>query len=143
MLTINPSEIILTIINFFLLFFLLRTFLYRPLIKFMDERKKGIEEKMAQEKDALEAISQLDADLARQRKNTLADAGEIVARAKHEMEENGKLLLQSSKDRAAINRKRAAVSAAMVSEREKLKIDSNIDRLAHMLAESLLDAQAH
>lgn len=143
MLTINPSEIILTIINFFLLFFLLRTFLYRPLIKFMDERKKGIEEKMAQEKDALEAISQLDADLARQRKNTLADAGEIVAHAKHEMEENGKLLLQSSKDRAAINRKRAAVSAAMVSEREKLKIDSNIDRLAHMLAESLLDAQAH
>lgn len=141
MLTINPSEIILTIINFFLLFFLLRTFLYRPLIKFMDERKKGIEEKMELEKGALETLAQLDEDMDRQRSKALVEAGDIVAHAKHEMEENGKLLLQNSKDRAALNRKKAAVSAAMVSEREKLKIDSNIDRLAHVLAESLLDAQ--
>lgn len=141
MLTINPSEIILTIINFFLLFFLLRTFLYRPLIKFMDERKKGIDEKMELEKGALETLAQLDEDMDRQRSKALVEAGDIVARAKHDLEENGKLLLQNSKDRAALNRKKAAVSAAMVSEREKLKIDSNIDRLAHVLAESLLDAQ--
>jgi len=141
MLTINPSEIILTIINFFLLFFLLRTFLYRPLIKFMDERKKGIEEKMELEKGAVKALEQLDAELACQRKNAAAEAGNMLVQAKHEMEESGKRLLQGSKEQLSINRKRAAISAAMVSEREKLKIDSNIDRLAHVLAESLLDTQ--
>ena len=140
MLTINPSEVILTIFNFFLLFFLLRTFLYNPLIKFMDERKKGIEDKMEMERKALKALEQLEKDMEQQRRNALADAGNIVARAKSDMEERGKMLLQQSKERTSLNRKKAAVSAAMVSEREQQKLSSHIDRLARVLADSLLGA---
>ena len=39
MLSINISEVILTVLNFFLLYFLLKRFLYTPLIRFMDERQ--------------------------------------------------------------------------------------------------------
>ena len=39
MLSINISELVLTVISFFLLLFLLKHFLYDPLIRFMDERK--------------------------------------------------------------------------------------------------------
>jgi F0F1-type ATP synthase membrane subunit b/b' len=34
---------ILTVISFFLLYFLLNTFLFKPLLKFMDERKARID----------------------------------------------------------------------------------------------------
>lgn len=39
MLSINFSELFWGIFNFFLLLFLLNRFLYKPLIKFMDDRK--------------------------------------------------------------------------------------------------------
>lgn len=138
MLTLNPSELILTIFNFFLLFFLLKIFLYDPIIKFMDERKNGIEEKMELEKNALAALAELDKSMDRQRRQVLADARNIIAQAKADTEERGKLLLQQSKEQSALNRKKAAVSAAMVSEREQQRVCRHIDRLAHLLANSLL-----
>ena len=42
MLSINISELVLTIISFFLLLFLLNKFLYQPVLKFMKERKPFI-----------------------------------------------------------------------------------------------------
>ena len=43
MLSINISELIWTIINFFLLFFLLKRFLYDPIIRFTDARRARID----------------------------------------------------------------------------------------------------
>lgn len=142
MLTINPSEVILTIINFFLLFFLLRRFLYNPIIKYMDERKKGIEEKMELERKALATLDELEKSMDMQRRQTMTRAREIIAQARADVEERGKLLMQQGREQSALNRKKAAVSAAMVSEREKQRVHSHIDRLAKVLADSLLGAKA-
>ena len=43
MLSINPSELIWTILCFLALLFLLNRFLYQPLVRFMDERKARID----------------------------------------------------------------------------------------------------
>ena len=56
MLSINISELVLTAISFFLLFFLLKRFLYDPLLRFMDERNARIEEGLDAEKQALAAV---------------------------------------------------------------------------------------
>lgn len=71
MLSINFSELVLTIISFFLLLFLLNKFLYTPVLKFMRERQARVDaslekERLAQEEaSALEA--QINADLAAKR----------------------------------------------------------------------------
>ena len=53
MLSINFSELFWGIFNFFLLLFLLNRFLYKPLIKFMDDRKARIDAGLDEEKKAL------------------------------------------------------------------------------------------
>ena len=43
MLTINPSELIWTVLGFLALYFLLKRFLYAPLVRFMDERAARVQ----------------------------------------------------------------------------------------------------
>ena len=142
MLTINPSEIILTIVNFFILFFLLKKFLYSPIIAFMDERKKGIDEKMEMERQALEALDEKDRSLELLRSESAEQARRMLECAKMEGEKQAQMLLQESRDMTAVNRKKAAGSAGMISERETRHLDSNMDRLARLLADSLLSEKA-
>ena len=56
MLSINISELIWTVINFFLLFFLLRHFLYKPICAHMDARQARIDAGLAQERAARDAL---------------------------------------------------------------------------------------
>ena len=49
MLSINISELIWTIINFFLLYFLLKHFLYDPVVRFLDARQARVNEAQAKE----------------------------------------------------------------------------------------------
>ena len=55
MLSINPSELIWTILSFFALLFLLNRFLYKPLVRFMDERRARIDAGLNEEAAALSA----------------------------------------------------------------------------------------
>ena len=52
MLSINISELIWTVINFFLLFFLLRHFLYKPICEHMDARQARIDAGLEKEREA-------------------------------------------------------------------------------------------
>ena len=51
MLSINVSELIWTIVNFFLLYFLLKRFLYTPVVRFLDKRQARLDEALKQEAD--------------------------------------------------------------------------------------------
>lgn len=139
MLTINISEIIWTIFNFFLLFFILRHFLYKPVTEFMDKRSKCIEEKMEIEKHTQAALEENRICMEQGRKKALEDAEALVAEAKAEKEQRGKSLVQQARDQSALNRNKAAISAAMKNEQEKNRMDNNVQRLAAVLAETLLD----
>ena len=52
MLSINISELIWTIINFFLLYFLLKRFLFTPVCRLLDERQAKIDAGLNAEKEA-------------------------------------------------------------------------------------------
>ena len=58
MLSINISELVLTIISFFLLLFLLNKFLYQPVLKFMKERQARIDAGLEKERGALAEIAE-------------------------------------------------------------------------------------
>ena len=57
MLSINPSELIWTIINFFLMLFLLKHFLYTPVSEFMEKRQAKIDAGRAEERRAEEELN--------------------------------------------------------------------------------------
>ena len=54
------SEIIWTVINFFLLLFLLKRFLYNPIIRFTEERQARMDAKLAEEKEAQTKVAEND-----------------------------------------------------------------------------------
>lgn len=54
MLSINISELVLTILNFLLLWFLLNKFLFKPVIRFTEERQSRINAGLEAEKNTME-----------------------------------------------------------------------------------------
>lgn len=82
MLTLNISEVIWTIINFFLLFFLLNKLLYKPVISFREEREARIAAGHKAKADALASIDSNADRLKGVREQTLAQAKRTVGEAK-------------------------------------------------------------
>lgn len=109
MLSINISELILTILNFFLLFFVLDRLLFKPLISFMDARQSRIDAGLEKERSAQEAIEadkqqneQREAECRRKAEQILVQTREenqrhhaqLLAQLHHAEEEKRKALIE-------------------------------------------------
>ena len=78
---IDLSEMIWTIINFLLLMFLLKIFLYNPLLKFMDAQKSHINEGLAKGEQALQAREENAKQLAENLQKSNSEARRILSEA--------------------------------------------------------------
>ena len=81
MLSINFSELIWTIINFLLLFFVLKRFLFKPLLSFMDARQAKIDAGTEAERQARAKLDENAQDLAGQKAETRRRAQTILDEA--------------------------------------------------------------
>lgn len=138
MLSINLSELVLTIISFFLLLFLLNKFLYTPVLKFMRERQAridaGLEKERAANAEAAENEKRIE-DAKTQRRE---EAKAILAKQRTDdgraHEECAKQLLKDS----AKERQEARVRVEAMTKDAKAKLDTEKDELANALAERLI-----
>ena len=116
MLSINISELVLTVISFFLLLFLLKHFLYDPLIRFMDERNARIEEGLDAEKQALAAVQANEMLLEARRKESMDQAKSIVEQARNADEQRREAALQQARQSAEESRSRAREELCRLQE---------------------------
>ena len=138
MLSINLSELVLTIIIFFLLLFMLNNFLYTPVLKFMRERQAridaGLEKERAANAEAAENEKRIE-DAKTQRRE---EAKAILAKQRTDdgraHEECAKQLLKDS----AKERQEARVRVEAMAKDAKAKLDTEKDELANALAERLI-----
>ena len=138
MLSINLSELVLTIISFFLLLFLLNKFLYTPVLKFKRERQAridaGLEKERAANAEAAENEKRIE-DAKTQRRE---EAKAILAKQRTDdgraHEECAKQLLKDS----AKERQEARVRVEAMAKDAKAKLDTEKDELANALAERLI-----
>lgn len=79
--SINPSELIWTVLCFFVLLFVLKKLLFDPLTRFMDARRARVDEALETERQAQQARAENDEALLARRKETTAEAAGIVAQA--------------------------------------------------------------
>ena len=138
MLSINISELVLTAISFFLLFFLLKHFLYDPLIRFMDERNARIEEGLDAEKQALAAVQANEMLLEAKRKESMDQAKRIAELAQSADEQRREAVLQQARQSAEESRRRAREEACRLQESESGKLKADDNALAALLADRLL-----
>ena len=142
MLSINISELIWTIINFFLLYFLLKRFLYGPILRHMDARRERLDKALEAEKAAEERIQETEEQIEREKSARRDEADELIA----------------AEERAAAARSAEALSAARTgaesaladgqsrleesSARERAALQEETDALAEILAQNILGRSA-
>ncbi len=139
MLSINVSELIWTIVNFFLLYFLLKRFLYTPVVRFLDARQARLDEAEKKEAEARAAADEIDRQIEGQKALRREEAAEILAEAKKADAEQSRQSFAEAKEAAARALEDANAALRAEQERERASLASDTPELAAMLAERLLD----
>lgn len=139
MLSINISELVLTVLNFLLLWFLLNKFLFKPVIRFTEERQarinagleaeKKVLERQQEEQRLLEArAEELSRELDQRRSAQRSESTARIEAQKDEIRRQGRDTRQQLRE----DIQRGADEAAAILEAEK-------DALAETLARRILE----
>lgn len=141
MLSINFSELIWTIINFFLLYFLLKRFLYDPITRFMDARRERLDKALEKEREAQARVAENDEQIEQEKELRRAEAKKLIAEAAEADKSRSAEAAKAERvsDRAAMAETEERLAAE--SEREKAELDARTKELAAALAQQLLHGE--
>lgn len=142
MLSINIWELLWTIINFFLLYFLLRNLLYKPLIKFMDARQARIDAGLDAEKKAQDALTGGKALINDEKNKCRQEAKSILERAKAAFEAKKAQLIKRAREQTAHNRQELKKSVSDIGSEEQARFEANERELAELLLGKLLSTES-
>lgn len=139
MLSINISELVLTIISFFILLFLLNKFLFTPVSKFMAERQARLDASLDKEREASGEVAENQKRVEAEKAAKRDEAKTILA---NQRTEDGKKHEEFVRQLNAGNASERQSAKARVDEMEKdarAQLDSDRDELVKTLAERLAD----
>jgi F-type H+-transporting ATPase subunit b len=139
---INVSQLIWQIVAFGLLVYLLRRFLYRPVLKMLDERRRRIEQSMADAQTAAEkaAAAQVEferrlAEARKEAQTVLAQANEMSAKMRDDILQTARQEAREMVDKA--RQEIEADRARSMAQLEKEVADLAISVSEKVLGESL------
>lgn len=138
MLSINFSELFWGIFNFFLLLFLLNRFLYKPLIKFMDDRKARIDAGLDEEKKALEEEQANNDGIEAALDEKRVEAKSIIEKAGAENKVSHSQAISEARSDAEKTVLDARENAAKVEKQLEERVKQQSQELAQLLADKLL-----
>ena len=138
MLSINFSELFWGIFNFFLLLFLLNRFLYKPLIKFMDERKSRIDAGLDEEKKALEEEKANNEGIAALLDEKRGEAKAIIEKAGAEDKASHSQAISAARSDAEQTVRAARENVVNGEKQAEEHIKQQSQELARLLADKLL-----
>lgn len=138
MLSINFSELFWGIFNFFLLLFLLNRFLYKPLIKFMDDRKARIDAGLDEEKKALEEEQANNDGIEAALDEKRIEAKSIIEKAGAEDKASHSQAISEARSDAEKTVLDARENAAKVEKQLEERVKQQSQELARLLVDKLL-----
>ena len=138
MLSINISELIWTIINFFLLYFLLKRFLFDPVGKLLDERQAKIDAGVNEEKEAHSAVQANRDRIAAEKAESRLEANRILAAAEAEDEQLHAERLSAARPQAADDLQPGQKHLQQQNELEEALLSEKSGELAALLSARIL-----
>ena len=138
MISINISDLIWTIINFLLLCILLNHFLYKPMLRFMDDRQARVDAKLSEKRDADAQSAENDARLEAEKAKSRDEAKRILTQADADTEEQHAAAMLQAREDAAQDRKDAEADLEARREKTAEKLGEATPELADLLARHLL-----
>ena len=142
MLSINISELIWTVINFFLLFFLLRHFLYKPICAHMDARQARIDAGLAEEKAAKDTLAAEDARLEQEKQAAREQARLLLQQTETRTEEERTESLRLAKQNARETEQQQKEQMQAQQRQEEKLLAAAEPALAELLTRRLLGEEA-
>lgn len=135
---IDPSRIIISMINFAILYFILRHYLFKPVNSVIESREKGISEKISTaEKNSVEAEQ-----LRLQRETSLKlleeEGKRIMEDYKYKAEQVSEEIISGAKEEARVIIDRAKLELHREQEKVKEELRTEIVELSLMFAEKAL-----
>ena len=137
MLTINISELLLTVLSFFILMFLLNKLLFKPVISFREQRQKGIDDCFEQERQAKEKLAETQKDLDCRRSESLKQAESIMADARSKAQQEAEYIAKQAESQAEEKMQQAAREAEELRKAGGEALEEQRRQLAADLADRL------
>lgn len=131
--------IVVQIINFGLLLFLLTKFLYKPILKILDERKKRIAKSLADAQKIEEERVSLKEEKEKELKKAKDEAKEIVSEAKSEAEKERSEILKRVQEETERMVQKAKEQLILEKEKVRQALKTEAVDLALAMAEKLLE----
>ena len=119
---INPILLAAQVVNFFILLFILKRFLYKPILKVLEERKKKIEDSLKNAEEIERKLQLTEEEKEKILAKTSQEAQKLLDRVKKEIElmkEEGKVEAQQEASRI-IQKGQEQLKAEMEKMRQEL-----------------------
>lgn len=139
--SINISEVIWTIICFFALLFVLKTFLFTPILRHMEDRRSRVEAGLAEGQRAREARELARARAEESGREREQEARDLVARGREEDARQRAAALDEARRRGAETLESARSQIEGEEREARAALKDRRGELARDLAESLLGTQ--
>ena len=131
--SIDPSTLVLMIINFIVLMLLLNKFLFKPVLGFMQQRQQRIDAGLEAGRKAKEIMQQKQEQISAMKAAAKKDSADRISEAVHQSEEAVK---ESMKARAGlIQQRRQSEAAKLYEEEEQLvtAVEQDINSFLNLL----------
>jgi F-type H+-transporting ATPase subunit b len=126
------------LINFSILFFVLKTFIYKPFLETVKKRREKIEEGVNKSFEAEEKLQKLSEIKKKMEAENETQKREIIFAAEEEAKKRVSLAMEKSEQERATVLAKAEKEAEALKEREKEKIKKQIVENTFSLTEKLL-----
>ncbi len=136
--SINVSEVIWTIVCFFALLFVLKKFLFDPLIRFMEQRQAAIDQGLEKGRDAQRKKDENDAALREKWRERSVEAKQLLAEGKTADDRERAWVLESTQKET--NKALQEANQRIEQERRQVCADAQeqLPQLVSILAQQLL-----
>ena len=136
--SINVSEVIWTIVCFFALLFVLKKFLFDPLIRFMEQRQAAIDQGLERGRDAQRKKDENDTALREKWRERSVEAKQLLAEGKTADDRERAWVLESTQKET--NKALQEANQRIEQERRQVCADAQeqLPQLVSILAQQLL-----
>lgn len=138
MLSLNPFTVILTIINFIVLYLFLKHRFFKPVSDFVDKRRQTVENQIEDAKKNLEASSELKEEYTKKIEGAKKEGKNILDEYKSRADSLSDEILDEAKKDAESIRDRARIDAKREMERAKDEIKDEIVNISLMAAAKII-----
>lgn len=135
---INTTYLIGQIINFAILLFVLTKFLYKPILKILDERAKKIAQGLKAAEENVKEKEKMDGIKKEQMMQTKAEVEKILVQAKQEAKSLKEEMIAQAGEEARVRAEKEYVKLHQRLEKEEVLLRGRVGKMTVDLARKLL-----